>query len=81
MSEEMKALDERDPLTLAWGDFAKTEMYARATKQASVMVIRLVPRKAPEIQHPHLEGALWVCFWAGWQAKIKHDKAAVKANG
>ena len=61
-----------DPLMIAWKEWKGSEEGRDANKWGSAISVSIIDGQST-ISHPHLEGALWGAFMAGFKAGGKHE--------
>ena len=67
MSEVQAKVPDDHPLMIAWKEFQGSEEGRNAQKWGSAISVSIVDNQST-ISHPHLLGALWGAFMAGFNA-------------
>lgn len=67
MGENMGKVPDDDPLMIAWKAWKGSEDGRNAAKWGSAISVSIVDNQST-ISHPHLDGALWGAFMAGFRA-------------
>lgn len=75
MSDERQQLAADDPLQIAYDKYKQTAEYKNSRKWASQVTVSQPTAEIYGImEHPHLAGALFAMFVAGWQARLDFDR-------
>lgn len=64
----MTPADPESPLMKSWEAFKLTDEYCNIRKSAATAWLTPAPTGQMMVEHPHLTGAIWAAFLAGFQA-------------